>query len=261
MSADDSGTDSNTRLDLEYDGTDFNGWAKQPGQPTIEAALEETLGRILQQPLSLTVAGRTDTGVHAHGQVVNFRSMAPVDPRRLQWSANQMLPEAISIKGVRHVPEDFDARRSALSRSYSYTVLRRHWPSAFRHRFVHFINGQLDLDAMVEAAALIAGRHDFTAFTPTLTEHSYFERDIIFSEWVRDDDLLIYNIRSSGFLRAMVRTLVGTMLEIGRGQRPVSELEELLKGGRRADAGETAPASGLCLERVEYQEEGNRRQT
>lgn len=242
----------NLRLDLEYDGAGFAGWAKQPGLASIEGTLEEVLGRILQERVSLTVAGRTDAGVHARGQVVNFRTTACIKPRRLQWSANQMLPDAICIRDISKAPDDFDARRSAISRIYSYTILYRSFPSAFRHRYVNFINGELDTDILRQAAALIAGEHDFTAFTPTVTEHSYFKREITLSEWRTDGDILTYWIGSKGFLRGMVRALVGTMLEIARGQRTLEDLAALLEGAERPEAGETAPPGGLCLEEVRY---------
>ncbi len=240
------------RLDIEYYGTDFSGWAKQPGHATIEGHLEAVLGRILQQPVRLSVAGRTDAGVHARGQVASLAVGGAVDPERLQWSANQLLPDTIVITGVYRVDPGFDARADAVSRRYSYTVLQRAWPSAFRHRFVHFVRRQLDFDALSAAAAMVRGRHDFTAFTPTVSEHRYFERDVDLSEWRRQGELLVYQVRARSFLRGMVRALVGTMLEIGRGYRPLSDLERLLAGAGRSEAGETAPASGLCLEEVEY---------
>ncbi len=244
--------DRNIRLDLEYDGTDFSGWARQPGLTTIEGTLEEVLGRILQQPVRLTVAGRTDAGVHARGQVANLWTASDMEPRRLQWSANQLLPDSIAISAVSDVPGDFDARRSARSRTYHYTVLNRSWPSAFQHRFVHFVNGALELDALNDAAARISGRHDFTAFTPTVTEHSRFQREVLYSRWVREGDLLVYRIQADSFLRGMVRALVGTMLEVGRGRRAAADLSRLLDGAPRPQAGETAPPEGLCLQAVEY---------
>lgn len=242
----------NLRLDIEYDGTDFVGWAKQPGLPTIEGTLEQVLGRILQEEISLSVAGRTDSGVHARGQVASLRTCASLEPARLRRSANQLLPSTIVIKNVVEVSDDFDARRSAVSRTYSYSVLNRPWPSAFRHRFLYYYPGKLDFDLLQQAASLALGRHDFTAFTPTDTEHSYFQRQVTISEWRRQDDLLIYYIRTSSFLRTMVRVLVGTMLEIGRGYRPLNDLAVLLSGAQRPAAGITAPPSGLCLEEVEY---------
>lgn len=242
----------NLRLDIEYDGTGCAGWAKQPGLPTIEGLLEEMLGQVLQERVSLSVAGRTDAGVHARGQVVSFLTGNGIEAGRLAWSLNSMLPDEVAIKDCSEAAEDFDARRSALSRLYSYSILNREYKSPFRARFVHHYAGPLDLALMEQAAAMILGNHDFTAFTPTVSEHSYFLRDITLSEWRREDDLLIYRIRSKSFMRNMVRALVGTMLEIGRGYRPLEELEPLLEGAARSEAGETAPARGLCLEAVEY---------
>ena len=243
----------NLRLDIEYDGTGFAGWAKQPGLASIEGELEKALGRILQQEVRLSVAGRTDAGVHARGQVASLETTAPIEPARLLGSANQLLPPQIVIKDVREAPPGFDARRSARSRTYSYSVLNRRFPSAFRHRFLHFHYGELDYALLERAAALIAGRHDFTAFTPVVTERAHFERDITLSEWERRGYLLVHRIQASGFLRNMVRVLVGTMLETGRGCRSLESLEKLLEGdAARVDAGVTAPPCGLCLEEVEY---------
>lgn len=246
------------RLDIEYDGTDFAGWARQPGLPSIEGSLVETLERILQQEVSLSVAGRTDAGVHARGQVASFLAPVAVDPGKLRRSANQLLPPAITVKQAALAPDSFDARRSALARTYSYTVLNRSFPSPFRGRYVYHYPGALDRGLLAQAAAMVGGRHDFTAFTPTVTEHSYFEREITCSEWlVNEEDgeggaLLTYRISSSGFLRNMVRVLVGTMLEIGRGYRPLDDLPRLLTGAGRPAAGRTAPPGGLCLQRVDY---------
>lgn len=258
------------RLDIEYDGTDFAGWAKQPGLPSIESSLEEVLSRILQRQIALSVAGRTDAGVHARGQVVSFRfeeepgSTAADDPPepgregadldlgKLRRSANKLLPPSIAICCASKAPPGFDARFSALSRSYAYSVLNREYPSPFRGRFVHYYAGRLDLALLEEAAALILGRHDFTAFTPTVTEHDDFSREISRSGWLLEDGLLVYRITAAGFLRNMVRVLVGTMLEIGRGYRPLADLPHLLAGATRPDAGKTAPPQGLCLEKVDY---------
>jgi tRNA pseudouridine38-40 synthase len=242
----------NIRLDLEYDGTDYTGWAKQPELETIEGTLEGVLGRILQEEVRLTVAGRTDAGVHARGQVVNFHTDNSIDPGKLAWSANSMLGDAIAISGCVDVAREFDARSGALSRTYAYTVLNREYNSPFRSRFAWHTTGNFNLDLLREAAAMISGNHDFTAFTPTESEHSYFERFISRSGWQVDGEFLIYWIQSKGFMRNMVRTLVGTMLEIGRGFRTMDSLSHLLEGAERSEAGETAPPTGLCLERVEY---------
>ncbi|MDO8736565.1 MAG: tRNA pseudouridine(38-40) synthase TruA [Thermoleophilia bacterium] len=244
------------RLDIEYDGTDFAGWAKQPGLPSIEASLEETLGRILQKRVSLSVAGRTDAGVHARGQVASFQvdddSGAVADLAKLRRSANKLLPPAIVIRRASKARPGFDARFSAVSRSYAYRVHNRDYPSPFRNRFIHYYAGRLDQELLRQAAASVLGRHDFTAFTPTVTEHDNFMREVTRSEWRLEEDLLVYRVTAAGFLRNMVRVLVGTMLEAGRGYRPVSDLPELLAGAGRPAAGITAPPQGLCLEKVEY---------
>ncbi|MFA5802428.1 MAG: tRNA pseudouridine(38-40) synthase TruA [Thermoleophilia bacterium] len=246
------------RLDIEYDGTGFAGWAKQPGLPSIEGSLEQVLAQILQEKISLSVAGRTDTGVHARGQVASFQIAGQPDPGKLRRSANQLLPPTIAIRSASPAPEVFDARRAALSRTYSYSVLNRQYPSPFRGRYVYHYRGRLDRELLRQAGEIILGRHDFTAFTPTVTEHDYFEREITRAEWVSDDgnpageDVLTFWITSSGFLRNMVRVLVGTMLEIARGRRPLEDLGVLLAGASRPAAGETAPPAGLCLEAVGY---------
>lgn len=242
----------NIRLDLEYDGTDFAGWARQPGLPTIEGAVTGVLGKILQEPVSLAVAGRTDSGVHARGQVASFHTRNPIEPAVLRRSANKLLPSAIVIKSALGVPDGFDARGSALLRKYSYSVLNRAYPSAFRHRFVYCYAGNLDFDLLQQAASLVRGRHDFTAFTPSKTEHTYFKRDITDSEWRLEGGLLVYHIAATSFMRNMVRALVGTMLEIGRGYRQIDDLEGLLEGAHRPEAGVSALPAGLCLEKVVY---------
>jgi tRNA pseudouridine38-40 synthase len=242
----------NIRLDLEYDGTDYAGWAKQPGLETIEGTLEGVIGRILQEEVRLTVAGRTDAGVHARGQVANFQTESSIETGKLAWSANSMFGEAIAISGCVEVPPEFDARHDAQTRTYAYTVLNRDYNSPFRSRFAYHFGGKIDIELLREAASMIRGNHDFTAFTPTESEHSYFQRFISRSGWQVDGDMLIYWVQSKSFMRNMVRALVGTMLEIGRGQRTLDNLAKLLEGAERSEAGETAPPTGLCLERIEY---------
>jgi tRNA pseudouridine38-40 synthase len=200
----------------------------------------------------LSVAGRTDTGVHAKGQVVSFSCEEGVESEGLLRSLNGILPHDVSVVSVEVAPEGFDARRDALARAYSYRVLVRAAPSPFWRDRALWWGRALDEAAVRECAALLVGTHDFTAFTPTQTEHVRFERDVLAAEWRRDGDLLEFWIEADTFMRHMVRVLVGTMLEVGAGRRDLSDFARLLEGAARADAGPTAEPHGLCLERVSY---------
>ena len=238
-----------SRLLLEYDGTHFDGWARQPGRRTVQAELERALGTILREPVSLTVAGRTDRGVHAWGQVASYTA-APVEPHRL----NALTPPDIAVLACDRAPDGFDARRDATSRTYCFRLLTRRSPSAFEHgRTVHHPH-PLDRDALRACAALLPGRHDFTAFTPTESGHVRFDRRVLDAEWREAGDVLELWITADAFMRHMNRVLVGTMLEVGSGRRTVASFAELLEGRPRPDAGPTAPPHGLHLARVGYPE-------
>jgi tRNA pseudouridine38-40 synthase len=243
-----------TKLTLEYDGTDFAGWASQPGLRTVQEVLERALRTILGatgadgEPPALTVAGRTDRGVHAWGQVASCQHEAVVDPLRL----NGLLGEDASILAAEPAPAGFDARRDATSRTYCYRVLTRRSRSVFERRYALWWPGELDRGALDECARALLGRHDFTAFTPADTDHVRFERNILRAEWRRYGDLLELWIEADTFMRHMNRILVGTMLEVASHKRTVAELERLLEGRPRAQAGPTAPAHGLALASVAY---------
>jgi tRNA pseudouridine38-40 synthase len=229
------------RLTLEYDGTAFSGWATQPGQRTIQGELEAALATALRRPVALTVAGRTDAGVHAWAQVASHEGeAAPLG------SLNALLPPDIAVTASEAVAEGFDARRDCTSRAYCYRVLARAARSALhRGHALHWSYGA-DLEALRECAALLIGRRDFTAFTPTDTYHVRFERDVHAAHWrVCDGDLLEFWIEADTFMRHMNRTLVGTMLEVARGKLSVAAFAKLLDGAPRAAAGPTAPAHGL----------------
>ncbi|HUB36043.1 MAG TPA: tRNA pseudouridine(38-40) synthase TruA [Solirubrobacteraceae bacterium] len=236
-----------TKLTLEYDGTEFAGWARQPGLRTVQEELERALATILGEPLTLTVAGRTDRGVHAWGQVASYAHEA-IDPRRL----NALLPEDVAVLASEPAPEGFDARRDATSRTYCYRVLARPARGVFERDRSLWWPRPLDLDALRACAQALVGTHDFTAFTPTDSDHVRFEREVMRAEWVGEGGMLEFWIQADTFMRHMNRILVGTMLEVAGGRRTVSEFEELLSGRPRSEAGPTAPAHGLALASVGY---------
>ena len=243
-----------TKLTLEYDGTDFAGWARQPRERTVQEELERALKTILGEldargeRLRLSVAGRTDRGVHAWGQVASYRHEA-VDPLRL----NALLPDDVAVLSSEPAGERFDARRDAVSRTYCYRVLARRTRGVFERRRAYWWTHRVDIEALERCAQALHGRHDFTAFTPTETEHVRFQRDVSRARWVADGPLLEFWIEADTFMRHMNRVLVGTMLEVAAGQRSFEDFAELLGGAPRPRAGRTAPAHGLALASVSYQ--------
>ncbi len=242
------------RLEVEYDGARFSGWAAQPDRRTCEGVLGHALELILRMPIELRVAGRTDTGVHASGQVASFATDAELDLRRLVRSLGGVLPPDITVRGASFAAPGFDARASAIGRSYEYRVLVGPRSPLRRARVLHHPQ-PLDLEAMHLAAVACLGQHDFTAFTPTKTEHVYFERTVRHCTWEPRGDEVVFSIEADAFLRNMVRILVGTMLEIGRGSRPAAQMADLVAGAPRAAAGRTAPAHPLTLVAVRYPEQ------
>jgi tRNA pseudouridine38-40 synthase len=247
-----------TKLTIEYDGGGFSGWARQPEKRTVQEELERALQTVLGEhghdgrPLRLTVAGRTDAGVHAWGQVASYVHEA-VDPQRL----NGLLGEDVAVLSCEPAADGFDARSDATSRTYCYRVLARRTRSVFLRDRAYWWTGRVDRDALHACAAALVGQHDFTAFTPSETEHRWFRCNIAQASWRADGDLLEFWIESDIFLRHMNRVLVGTMLDVAAGRGSVEDFAALLQGRPRSDAGRTAPAHGLALARVSF--DGERR--
>lgn len=242
---------TSVRLDIEYDGAGFSGWATQPGLRTVQGELEAALETVLREPVRLTVAGRTDTGVHARGQVASFDTEAEV-PGDLAQRLNGLGPEDIAVTMAATAEAGFDARRDARSRSYRYRVLARAAPLPFERGRALWWPHPIDREALAACAAALPGTHDFTAFTPTQTDHVRFERDVLAARWEWDGHIASFRITADAFMRNMVRVLVGTMLEVASGRRKVEDFTRLLSGARRSEAGDTAPPHGLYLESVSY---------
>jgi len=240
------------RLELEYDGGGFRGWARQPGLRTVQGELEAALATVLREEVELTVAGRTDTGVHALGQVASFEAAAEV-PGDLARRLNGVGPEDIAVTAASVVADGFDARRDATSRTYLYRVLARRAPSPFERGRALWWPHRLERDALDACAESLAGSHDFTAFTPTQTDHVRFDRDILAASWTFDDPIASFHITADAFMRNMVRVLVGTQLEVASGRRTLESFQQLLHGAPRSAAGDTAPPHGLYLESVSYE--------
>jgi tRNA pseudouridine38-40 synthase len=237
---------------VEYEGTGFAGWAAQPERRTVEGVLSESLSTVLRQPVKMSAAGRTDAGVHASGQVVSFRAQTELRPALISYKTTAVLPRDVALRRCVAVRDDFDARRDARTRTYEYRLLNDEIRSPLKRHHAGYTPQRLDLDLLQETARLVEGTHDFRAFTPQKSYHVRFERIVTRSRWSRHDDLLRYRISADSFLYGMVRTLVGTMLEVAGGKRDLTEFDRLLSGGKRSEAGPAVTSRGLTLVGVGY---------
>jgi tRNA pseudouridine38-40 synthase len=269
----------NWKLTLAYDGTDFRGWQVQPGEVTVQGELQAALRRITRESPLPQGSGRTDAGVHALGQVASFALAAPIPAENLQRALNRTLPPSIRILQARTAPGTFHARHSAVAKTYEYRVFREAFCPPFLARYVYACSQPMDMEALQRSARLFAGEHDFLSFAatdPDLASRSPGQnpeldqkirvptapataiRKIYSSEWeerrTEVGELLVYRVRGNGFLHHMVRNLVGTMLDVGCGRLSADAIPGILAARSRAAAGPTAPARGLFLHSVEYDE-------
>ncbi|MFA6468376.1 MAG: tRNA pseudouridine(38-40) synthase TruA [Bacteroidota bacterium] len=240
----------NIKLTIEYDGTEFAGWQRQPNGRTVQEEIEKTLATITQKSTPIVGAGRTDSGVHARGQVANFYSESLLTVSDFHRALNGLLPEDIVIHSVEEAEENFSARYSATGREYQYFISQQ--PSAIERKFRWQLRYQFDIEKMNRAAQSILGVRDFSAFCKTDSETEHYFCDVRYSCWRKENGSLIYFVTANRFLHGMVRALVGTMVDVGRGFTPEESFQSILQSKDRSNAGQSAPARGLFLERVTY---------
>jgi tRNA pseudouridine38-40 synthase len=240
----------NYKMLLSYDGTDYHGWQRQPDKKTIQGLLEESLAKVIRKKIHVIGAGRTDAGVHAQEQAAHFKASFSIKEEELLRALNSLLPQDIRISSLERTHMDFHARKMAQSKIYQYRIFNSPNISPFIHRYVLQWSSPLNLNSMKKAASLFKREADFTPFSSNRLLNPV--RKILLSGIDKKGDEIIYTIEASGFLRYMVRTIVGTLIEIGRGQMPPEMIEEIFTKKKRSLAGPTAPAKGLCLIKVNY---------
>jgi tRNA pseudouridine38-40 synthase len=242
----------NIKLTVEYDGTNYHGWQFQPNCESIQAVLERAISTFFGASIRITGSGRTDAGVHALGQVVNFFTDKESSPYRIGRALNALTPPDISIKEVELVADSFDARRDAQSRIYEYHILNRPTPSPFLLKRAWHLHERLDVDAIRAAIACLIGEHDFTSFRAAGCDAAHPVRKVYRTTLEQRGELLVYTIEATAFLRHMVRNLVGSLVEVGMGERSAQAFAEILEARDRIKAGKTAPPHGLYLIEVKY---------
>lgn len=242
----------NIKVVVSYDGTDYFGFQYQPGVPTVQAELERVLALITKEKVTVYGSGRTDAGVHAEGQVINFRTEARIPIDKVCVAMNSLLPPSIAAMEASEVDADFHARYSARSRLYVYDILNRETPNALQARYSWHVRRPLDVEAMSQAAKFLVGVHDFTSFACADRDEGSPIRDMMSVEVERRGEHVVVTMRANAFLRSMARIIVGTLVEVGLAMRPASDVKTILEAQDRRPAGKTAPPHGLCLKQVEY---------
>jgi tRNA pseudouridine38-40 synthase len=260
----------NIKCTIAYDGTDFSGWQSQPGQITVQGTLTDVLEHVTQRRVLIYAAGRTDAGVHAAGQVVNFKTPSELTTEDMLRACNALLPASIRVNAAEEVSPDFHSRRDALAKTYRYRIFRGRVVSPFLWKYVHHDSSELNFDAMAQAARCFTGEHDFTTFAAS-TGSEDDDRDRITIRTIYHSGMLrapirdcldgaeewAYVVRGKSFMRHMVRKIVGALVEIGRGKLAPENIPELIALRDRSKSGPTMPAQGLCLESVEYPDPAN----
>jgi tRNA pseudouridine38-40 synthase len=244
----------NIKMIIEYEGTNYHGWQVQPRGVTLQGLIEEKLRLLTKEVVHLAGSGRTDAGVHAFGQVAHFKTQSQMDIRSIQRALNSLLPPDILIKGIKEVEERFHARKESKSKVYEYRILNRVLRSPFHRRYAWHIPRKLDLNQMKKATQHLIGEHDFSSFRSVGSPTRTAVRRVIRAEWRRGREGLIrFEIEATGFLKQMVRAVVGTLVEVGQGKTSPEEFGKILDLRDRKKAGPTAPAHGLFLKEVKYQ--------
>lgn len=244
----------NIRLLIEYEGTQYAGWQWQKDQKTVQETLSKAVEQVVQEPVKMYGAGRTDSGVHALGQVAHFKTTSAIPPKRLMHAINFYLPHDITVKGAAEAPESFHAQYDAQSKIYRYTLLNDWTRTSLNRNFCYVCGLLLNADKMLDAAHYLIGTHDFTSFTTKAFQEKNRIRTIKRLEITRYGKYLIFTVEADGFLYNMVRTIVGTLIEVGRGKITAESMKDILAAKNRTLAGPTAPAKGLCLIGVYYKE-------
>jgi tRNA pseudouridine38-40 synthase len=241
------------KLIIEYDGTAYHGWQIQPGLMTIQGVLMEKIRQITQGEVNLIGAGRTDAGVHALGQVANFHTESTIDLTSLQKGLNSLLPPDIVVRGIEEVEEEFHARFSAKSKVYEYCILNQPYPSAICRNFAWFIPYTLDISSMKRCGEILIGTHDFSSFRAAGDESRHSVRKVLRLEIeLREGNMIVVVVEANAFLREMVRSIIGTLIDVGRGKTTLTEFKKIFRAQDRRRAGMTAPAHGLFLKEVTY---------